>query len=48
MEKSIESISLMDEKSRRTLDEINNPYVNAIIEKYAAICKPSSIKILTD
>ena len=44
----MESIQLMDEKSRQVLKEINNSHVDAIIDKYAAICKPSSIRILRD
>jgi phosphoenolpyruvate carboxykinase (GTP) len=39
---------LMDKKSYETLKSIDNGYVERIIERYAALCRPSSIIILDD
>ena len=39
--------ALIDEKNLKKLKEINNKYVEEIVEKYAKICKPKKVTVLT-
>ena len=39
---------LMDDSSRKTLASLNNPHIEKIIEHYAILCKPASVRVLTD
>jgi phosphoenolpyruvate carboxykinase (GTP) len=39
---------ILDEANRAKLKALNNRHVEAIIERYAALCKPSKITVLTD
>jgi len=41
-------LQLMDEESFAKLEALGNPYVSTLIEKCAKICRPSSIRILSD
>ncbi len=40
--------SILDEKSLKKLDELNNPHVLEIVEKYVKLCKPAKVTVLTD
>ena len=40
--------NIINEKNLKKLKELNNRYVEEIVEKYAKICKPKKVTMLTD
>lgn len=40
--------NLMDEKSKKKLEALNNPHVMKIVEKYVELCKPEKVTVLDD
>lgn len=42
------SKDIVDEQSLKKLKDINNKYVEEIVEKYVKLCKPKKVTVLTD
>ena len=39
--------TVMNEENQKKIEELNNPHVEKIIEKYVNLCKPSKVTVLT-
>ncbi|MBN2368594.1 phosphoenolpyruvate carboxykinase (GTP) [Candidatus Woesearchaeota archaeon] len=48
MKTSARCVKILDKKSSSILEELNNRHVLSIVEKYAELCKPAKVTVLTD